>query len=204
MPYDVTIITVRPGTPPDALIGIEQWLKTTPRKGEFLACLSSEIGALNQILLLHDYGSDADLADDRERIARSGAAYGIADLITGVTTDTYTSFPFIERMRPGHHGPIFEVRTYTFRPNGLAATIDLWREAVPARVKLSPLLAAMYSTTGAVTRFMHIWPYPSLDERARIRNHAIETGVWPPRGGPGLLVSQQTDIYLPAPYSPMR
>jgi hypothetical protein len=29
-------------------------------------------------------------------------------------------------------------------------------------------------------------------------------GVWPPPGGPGHLVSQQVDIYLPAPFSPMK
>jgi hypothetical protein len=58
--------------------------------------------------------------------------------------------------------------------------------------------------TGAVIRFMHIWPYKSFDERARLRDKAVADGVWPPPGGPGHLVSQQVDIYLPAPFSPMR
>ena len=86
----------------------------------------------------------------------------------------------------------------------LPPTIEAWRKSVPGRLPLSPVLAAMTSVTGAVTRFMHIWPYKSFDERARLRDKAVADGVWPPPGGPSHLLSQQVDIYLPAPFSPMR
>ena len=65
-------------------------------------------------------------------------------------------------------------------------------------------VTAMTSVTGTVTRFMHIWPYRSLDERMRLRAKAVDDGVWPPPGGPGYLASQQSDIYLPAPFSPLQ
>jgi NIPSNAP len=71
-------------------------------------------------------------------------------------------------------------------------------------MKISPVLAAMPSVTGAVTRFMHVWPCKSFDERARLRAKAAADGVWPPPGGPGHLPSQQADIYSPAPFSPMQ
>jgi hypothetical protein len=44
MPYDVTIITVKPNTHMKALPPVEQWLKDNPRKGEFIGCLAAEIG----------------------------------------------------------------------------------------------------------------------------------------------------------------
>ncbi|TMJ55937.1 MAG: hypothetical protein E6G85_02360 [Alphaproteobacteria bacterium] len=62
----------------------------------------------------------------------------------------------------------------------------------------------MTSVTGTVTRFLHIWPCRTLDERARLRDEALADGVWPPLGGPSHLTAQQTDIYLPASFSPMR
>ena len=61
----------------------------------------------------------------------------------------------------------------------------------------------MTSVTRAI-RFMHIWPYKSFDERARLWGKAVAARLWPPPGGPSYLVSQQVDIYLPAPFSPMR
>jgi hypothetical protein len=113
-------------------------------------------------------------------------------------------FPFLPPIRPGQYGPIFEVRTYLLKPNGLPPTLAAWEKAAPGRQKLSPILAAMYSVTGVVTRFMHIWPYPSLDVRAATRKTAIETGVWPPPGGPDHLLTMRTDIFLPASFSPIR
>ena len=101
--------------------------------------------------------------------------------------DTYVSFDFMPPMRPGAFGPCYEVRTYELKPDGLAPTMELWRKAVPGRITVSPLLAAMTSVTGAVTRFMHIWPYKSFDERARLRDKAVADGVWPPPGGPAIL-----------------
>jgi NIPSNAP len=121
-----------------------------------------------------------------------------------MTMDTYVSFDFMPPMQPGQFGPCYEVRNYVLKPGGLSPTIESWRNSVPGRLALSPLLAAMTSVTGAVTRFMHIWPYKGFDERARLREKAIAEGLWPPPGGPGHLLSQQVDIYLPATFSPMK
>lgn len=204
MPYDVTTITVKPNTHGKALPGVEQWLKATPRRGEFLACLFSEIGDLNKILLLHHYANEADLAADRDGVPHDGNPFGALDFITGMSSDTFVQFPFMPPIKPGQYGPVFEVRIYQFKPSGLTPTIAAWEKAVPGRVKLSPILAAMYSTTGQDTRFMHIWPYPSLEVRGATRKTAIETGVWPPANGPDYLQSMRNDIFLPASFSPIR
>src|SRR5215831_9255589 len=108
------------------------------------------------------------------------------------------------RWAAGQYGPVFEVRTYILKPDGLPTTIELWRKWVPGRTKLSPLLAAMHSITGTVTRFMHIWPYANLEERARLRAKAVADKVWPPPGGPDHLTAMQSEIYLPADFSSMR
>jgi hypothetical protein len=51
----------------------------------------------------------------------------------------------------GQFGPACEVRTYLLEPTGPAPTIAAWRKAVPGRVKISPVLAAMPSEfAGAV------------------------------------------------------
>ncbi|MGA8395609.1 MAG: NIPSNAP family protein, partial [Pseudolabrys sp.] len=111
---------------------------------------------------------------------------------------------FLPPMQPGTLGPCFEVRIYILKHGGLAPTIELWRKAVPVRNRISPVLTAMTSVTGAVTRFTHIWPYKSVEERGRLRAKAAEEGVWPPPGGPDHIAAQQVDIFFPAPFSPIR
>ena len=203
MHYDVTIITVRPGTEHQALSRLKETLPSL-MGGELLACWRSDIGALNRILLIRAAPEVARVHADREQLLRSESPFGIGEHIEAVSMDTYASFPFMQPMTAGQCGPVFEVRTYVLRPDGLPATIELWRQWVPGRAKLSPLLAAMHSITGTVTRFMHIWPYASLDERSRLRAKALADKVWPPPGGPHHLQMMQSDIYLPADFSPVR
>jgi hypothetical protein len=197
--YDVTILTVRPGTHPQALDVLGK--TEDPAR---LACWFSDIGAVNQVMLIRKSADAAAELERRQAALTASNPFGIGDIITAMAMDTYVSFDFIAPLRPGQFGPCFEVRTYMLKPGGLEPTIALWRKAVPGRAAVSPLLAAMTSVTGAVTRFLHIWPYKSFDERARLREKSVADGVWPPPGGPGHLLSQQVDIYLPAPFSPMK
>jgi len=198
--YDVTTLSVRPGTHPQALAVLG---KSLPNDRNLLACWYSDIGKVNQILLIRTMTDPAGTLDARLAVLKDKSPFGVGEFITGMAMDTYMSFDFMPPMLPGEFGPCYEVRTYELKPDGLAPTIELWRKAVPGRLTVSPLLAAMTSVTGPI-RFMHIWPYKSFEERARLRAKAAAEGVWPPPGGPGHLVSQQVDIYLPAPFSPMR
>ena len=197
--YDVTILAVRPGTHPQALAVLG---KTDDPA--LLACWYSDIGTVNQILLIRRIDDEAANLERRLAALGSQNPFGIGEFITGMAMDTYVPFDFIPPLRPGTFGPCYEVRTYMLKPGGLAPTRELWRKAVPGRATVSPLLAAMTAVTGAGTRFLHIWPYKSFDERARLRDKAVADGVWPPPGGPSHLLSQQVDIYLPAAFSPMK
>jgi hypothetical protein len=199
--YDVTIAAVRPGMHPQALAALDKMLAGD---SGLLACWYSDIGALNRILIIRK-SADADAAiENRFAALNARSPFGIGEFITDLSLDTYVSFDFMPPLRPGTYGPCYEVRSYVLKPDGLAPTVELWRKAVPARARVSPVLAAMVAVTGTAIRFMHIWPYKSYDERARLREKAVADGVWPPPGGPGHLISQQADIYLPAAFSPLR
>jgi hypothetical protein len=199
--YDVTIATVRPGMHPQALAVLG---KTLAGDAGLLACWYSEIGALNRILIIRKAGDATAAIENRFAALESNSPFGIGEFVTGLSLDTYVSFDFVTPLRPGEFGPCYEVRGYVLKADGLAPTMELWRKAVPGRAQISPLLAAMVAVTGTVIRFMHIWPYKTFDERARLREKAVAEGVWPPPGGPSHLLAQQADIYLPAAFSPMR
>ena len=199
--YDVTIIMVRPATHSKALSVLERTLSNDPT---LLACWYSDIGALNQILIIRTIKDPAANLESRMAMLKSKDPFGVDEFSTGMTMDTFVAFDFLPPMQPGSVGPCFEVRSYILKGGGLAPTIELWRKAVPARNRISPVLTAMTSVTGAVTQFTHIWPYKSLDERARLRAKAADERVWPPPGGPDQIAAQQVDIFFPATFSPIR
>jgi hypothetical protein len=201
MAYEVTIHTVRPGTASGALAAMQGSLAAAP--GKLLACWSSEIGALNRILVIREADAAGETAR-RETLATNDNPFGISEFAVSTSTDIFVPFPFVDAMKPGDQGPFFEVRTYELHPAGLPRTIELWRKALPGRLTRSPILTAMYSTTGTITRLMHIWPYKTLDQRGQIRAAAVADKLWPPPGGTAHFASMQTEIYVPAPFSPIK
>jgi hypothetical protein len=199
--YDVTIIRVRPGTHPKALEVLAGSLGGDP---DLLACWYADIGALNRIMCLRRIADPAQAIARRQKLLDSDNPFGLGDMMTGMSMDTFVALDFLPPIQPGALGPCYEVRSYELTPGGHTPTVESWRKAVPARIKISPLLIAMTSVTGALPRLIHIWPYKSLEERARLRAKAVADGVWPPKGGGPYMATQQTDIYLPAPFSPLR
>ena len=203
MIYSVCSIEVPPGKVNDALAGLADAVKAGRVGGELHACWYSEIGRLNRILAISAHPSAEAFALAQDSALRSDNAYGVANLATHVTLDAFASFPEFDVLTPGNVGPVFEVRQYQLRKTGLAPTLELWRKVVPARSKLSPLSTAMYALSGLVPRFMHIWPFRTLDERMRLREEAVKQGLWPPPGGIAHIETMQSEIYLPAAFSPV-
>ncbi|WP_270939041.1 NIPSNAP family protein [Falsiroseomonas oryzae] len=171
--------------------------------GTLLGILATEIGALNQVLVLRGFADAASIQAERARAQSSASPFGCAEWLTGLAMDTYAPLPWLPPVEPGARGPIYEVRTYVTKPHGLAPLVEAWRGALPARLPLSPLLVAMHTLDGP-TRFTHIWPYPTLNDRAAIRTDAVSRGIWPPKGGPDVLTTDMRSwICLPLPGSPL-
>ena len=106
MPYDVTIITVKPNRHMDALKGIEPWLKANPRKGEFLACLSATSATSTRLCCCIITAAKPDLAADRDGVARDGNPFGCLELTEKRSTNTFHQFPFLPPLKAGSYGPI--------------------------------------------------------------------------------------------------
>jgi len=202
--FDVTIVALRPGTNAAALKQLETTLAGPGAQGRLLACWFSDIGALNQVMIVRGFAGQAAVAEARKALAFDADPLGLGDMAATFSSDTFAPFDFVPPMQPGNVGPVFEVRTYLAKPGGLAPTIGIWRKHLPARLKLSPILTAMHTLGGPTPRFMHVWPYPDMNTRQKIRADAVAAGVWPPPGGAGRLLAMRSDIYFAAPFSPIR
>jgi len=203
MLYEIATLDIRVGTAPDALNGVEAFLKDGSAKGTLLGCWTSEIGTLNQIYVLRGYADEATLRTERSRATSTTSPFNCGDKLEGLTFDTYALFPFLPPIAPAKHGKIYEIRTYILKHGGLPHTLAAWKAAVPARVVVSPLVAALYTLDGP-QRITHIWPYPSIEARMSTRSDCIAKGIWPPKGGLEWLTSNmRSTIVLPSAFSPL-
>ncbi|WP_448107385.1 NIPSNAP family protein [Pseudomonas azerbaijanoccidentalis] len=204
--FELITLTVRVRTVADALVRIKAALDRPEVGGTLMGCWASELGQLNQIAVLRGYEDERVRQAERERFLLSGEAFGINEFITDLRIENYTLFPFLEPLSAGKHGPYYELRVYDLISSGLQPTLDGWSKAIGPRTaeQYSPVYAAFYATDGSLPRYLHIWPWASLEQRQRVRAEAVADGVWPPENSGPQLRDMRSTICLPAAFSPLQ
>ena len=96
---------------------------------------------------------------------------------------------------------IIEVRTYQLKPGTLAEAEKRFGSALPIREKHSKLAAFWHTEVGALNQIIHVWQYDSFAQRAEVRAAASKEEGWPPPIRE-FVVSQQSEVFVPAPFSP--
>ena len=208
MYYELATMTLPFGTAGNAATQVLAFSNAADAKGELLGCWFTDIGVLNQMVMLRGFASLADLQAERDRTQKSSSPFGCGDVYQSLEQHSYQGFPWMKPVRPsaesGITGPVYEIRTYGIKPGGVQATIDLWEQYVPPREKLSTCVVAMVALDGPL-RFTNIWAYPTLDARSKARADAVAQGIWPPKGGPAhLTTAMVSTIALPTAVSPLK
>jgi NIPSNAP len=165
----------------------------------------TEVGPLNEIIHVWGYKDLAERARIRAEAAKEANwPPKIREFIVDQNVEVLNPFPFIPDITPGTLGPIFEIRRYTLAAGSLPGVMKRWEAALPARIKLSPLVTAGGVEFGGANRFIHIWAYKSMDQRLQVREQARKAGIWPPPGGGDELLAQSSKIVMPSAFSPLQ
>ena len=94
---------------------------------------------------------------------------------------------------------IYEFRTYTLKPGSVAQAEKNFGEALPNRVKNSPLAAFWHTEIGPLNQIIHVWEYENLQHRADVRAQPVPG--WPPKIQEFIL-TMESEIWVPPPFSP--
>ncbi|MBA6119350.1 NIPSNAP family protein [Pseudomonas sp. NC26] len=203
--YELLRFTLRVRTPAMALPRLQKALHEAGEGVELIGCWLSEIGPQNTIAVLRRFSSAEAQAAERERVLLCTDAFAIGEFVLEQHMDDYRLFPFLKPLSAGKHGPFYELREYDLVTSGLEPTLAGWRKAVGPRTEpdYSQVYAAFYATSGRVPRYLHIWPYASLEQRLDVRTRAVRDEVWPPENSAPQLQKMQSGVYLPAAFSPL-
>lgn len=205
MIHEFRTYTVRVGGMPEVLKRYEEAYDTRKDIKPITAFWITEIGPLNQIIQVWSWQDMAERERIRAELSKLATwPPGLGENVVHQEVELYNEWPFVETLKPGNYGPVYEMRTYTLRPGKMRGIRASWEEAVPARQKISPAVALLTTDMGALNKFVHIWPYPSLEARQKARDEAAATGVWPPKGGADAYIRQENKFMRPASFSPMQ
>ena len=96
---------------------------------------------------------------------------------------------------------IYEIRTYTLKPGSIPEFEKRFEASLASRLRYSELAAFWHTDIGSLNQVIHVWPYEDLHQRQEIRARLKQEPDWPPKTS-DLVVLQQSEIFIPAPYSP--
>ena len=205
MIYEVRTYNLQPGSVP---VFEENFAKALPAREKYSklgAFWHTEFGTLNQVIHVWPYEN----VEERERIrAEAGKdpdwpPKNDPNMYISMESEIYTPAPFMRPMGGDQElGNIYEMRIYTYKPGSMPEVINRWAAAVPHREEYSPLAAAMSSEIGDLNKWIHIWPYKDLNDRAKVRAEALKNPNWPPQTRE-FLVKQENKLMVPSSFSPM-
>jgi hypothetical protein len=196
--------TIQPRTLPEFLKRFEAGLEHRKAHSPLAAFWYTEIGPLNQVVHVWPYEN----AGERERIRAEATKDGTwppktGEFIVDMKSEVFQPLPFSPDLVPADVGPYFEIRSYVVKPGSIPAMAERWKEYLPGRIALSPLVGVFTSDVGALNQWVHIWAYKSLDQRMEIRNKAKADGIWPPPGD-SPVIRQETKVLMATPFSPIK
>ena len=201
---------------PRVLVEVEKRFGETYERrkqySELAAFWHTEIGPLNQIIHVWPYQDLEERARIRAAAFKDGAwPPNIGEFVVNMQSDIMMPLSISPPLKPGRMGPYFEMRTYTYAPGELPTMIKIWGNAIDTRLQFGPVCAIWYSELGALNKFVHIWPYQSLDQRMDIRAKARATGLWPPSvravkegNRTDVLLAMENKILMPSSFSPLQ
>jgi hypothetical protein len=94
---------------------------------------------------------------------------------------------------------IYEIRTYTLKPGSVAQFEKNFEEALPNRIKVSPLSAFWHTEMGPLNQVIHVWEYENLQHRSDVRTQSVPG--WPPKVT-DFMLNMESEIWIPAAFSP--
>lgn len=212
MIYEVRTYDIKPRNIPEVEKRFGESYEKRKAYSELAAFFHTEIGPLNQIIHIWPYKDLEERAKIRAAAVKDKVwPPNTGEFITKMQSDIFIPFDFAPPFPKGKLGPFFEWRTYTYLPGQLPVILDTWKNALDVRLQFGPVVALWYSELGGLNKFVHIWPYASLNERMETRNKAHATGMWPPgvkaqkEGRKGYDLSlQENKIVMPAAFSPLQ
>jgi len=96
---------------------------------------------------------------------------------------------------------IYEVRTYSLRTGAVPEFEERFAKRKPLREKHSKLGGLWHTEFGPLNQVVHIWPYNDLHHRTAVRDAmAKDAELSAIPGGRDLIVAQEADIVIPAPF----
>lgn len=204
MIYEFRTYTLRPGTLPEFLQRFGDALPKREQLSKLAAFWYTDIGPLNEVIHVWPYEDAAERAVIRADAVRRGIwPPATGEFIRTMKAEIFEAMPCSPPFVASDRGPIFEMTIHVLKPFTLPKMNNHWNDHFSNRGAPEALVGVFASEVGELNRWMHIWAYKNLEERAAVRSDPAVVPDLPWSEGE-IIVEEATKILLPAPFSAIR
>jgi hypothetical protein len=204
MIYEFRTYTLRPGTLPEFLQRFGDALPTREQLSKLAAFWYTDIGPLNEVIHVWPYENAAERSKIRADAVRGGKwPPATGEFIRTMKAEIFEAMPCSPPFVASDRGPIFEMSTHVLKPFTLPKMNKHWSDHFSDRRAPQALIGVFASDVGELNRWMHIWAYKDLEERAAVRSDSVTVPDRPWSEG-DIIIEEETKILLPAPFSAIR
>jgi hypothetical protein len=214
MIYEIRSYTLDVGDVDGYVNQFRDWLKNSQKYYRVRAFFRTEFGPLSQVVMIYAYENlgerdEIRAAAGKDPLVNPHLAPPDIPRIQRIkripfqTSEILIPAPFMRPLEAGHYGNIYEMRIYRCRELSFPEMMRRWGELMPKRERYSRCVLCGYTDLGELYKVIHIWPYESMEQRARVRREAVENGDWPPNDQEFIL-SMENRLLVPADFSPVR
>ena len=196
--------SLQPGTVPLALERIAKGIEERTRLSPLAGLWQTEFGRLHQIIHIWPYEGLAEREQVRSRFkdlknwpARTG------EWTEASETKIMHPAPFSPPLNPRAIGPVYEVRTDSYRGGQLGEITKLWTRTFERGVP-ECFVGAWHTDLGPMNQWIHIWGFPSLEARTQAMQTYDANQHADAEKLAKIFVSQESVICRPASFSPLR
>lgn len=205
MIYDLRTYLLRPRSAPEFAKRMEASLQHREKFSPLGGYWTTEVGTLNEVVHIWPYDSIAHAETVRAELTanpdKTWPPRG-EDIILEMRSEYLASTRLMQDWAgPKRLGELYELRVYTYKAGTIDKVVEEWGKMLPRREKHSPVAGVWTSAQGS-NKLYHLWPYKSMDERAKARTESVASGDWPPDTGEWML-GQANKLLIPASFSPM-
>ncbi|KAJ3063565.1 hypothetical protein HK102_008435, partial [Quaeritorhiza haematococci] len=170
----------------------------------------TEIGQLDQALHIWEYNHYPGYTETMKALAVDSEYQRflreLRPMLRSRNNQIMLEFAFWANSQPATHNGVYELRTYRLQPGRLLEWEHEWRRGLEARKKFVQPVGAWFTQLGDLNYVHHMWVYPDLQTRKKMREAAWQEAGWAQtvRNTVGLIDWMQAQILRPMDFSPLK
>jgi hypothetical protein len=197
--------TFRSGTLDEAIARFETHIPFRMQFSTMAGMWAARSGIRDRLIHIWPY----ETIQQRMEVRAAAEATGkwplpIRDLLIESQSTIIIPATFAPALEPRRLGRCYELHIDKYLPGAMRDLEAGWGREIARRQAIAPLVTCGRTEIGPLNHWVHLWAYEDAGHRAAVEAELNENRIWPPADASDKLVTRDSVLLEPVPFSLLR